>query len=75
MRSTTTKAVTLPDDHWAVLEREAFLALMPVDKLMAHCVRLMQRDEIMTRQGLTLAYINDKGEIHREEPIGLPAFD
>lgn len=75
MRSTTTKAVTLPDDHWAVLEREAHMAAMYPDKLLAHCVRLMQRDQSMARQGLTLAYVNDRGEIHREEPIGLPAFD
>lgn len=42
VRNYTIKTVTLPDDHWAALEREALLALMPVDKLMAHAVRLMQ---------------------------------
>lgn len=75
MRNYTTKTVTLPDDHWAVLEREAFLALMPVDKLLAHAVRLMQLDAAQSRAGLSRAYLDDKGAIQREVPVGLPAFD
>lgn len=75
MRNYTTKTVTLPDDHWAVLEREAFLALMTPDKLLAHAVRLMQVDATQARRGLRREYVNDKGEIQRDVPIGLPALD
>ena len=75
MRTYTTKTVTLPDDHWEVLEHEAFLAVMPVDKLLAHAVRLMQLDAVHARRGLSREYVNDKGEIQREEPIGLPELD
>ena len=76
MRSCTTKAVTLPDDHWAALEREAHLASMPVDKLLAHAVRLMQSDAIHARSGLSRAYVDQHGQLAaREAPVGLPAFD
>lgn len=76
MRNYTTKTVTLPDDHWAVLEREAFLALMPADKLLAHAVRLMQSDAIHARSGLSRAYVDQDGRLAaREAPAGLPAFD
>lgn len=74
MRSATTKTVTLPDDHWHVLEHEAFLALMPVEKLLAHAVRLMQLDAAQARRGLQRVYVNDNGEIQREAPTGLPDF-
>ena len=75
MRNMTTKAVTLPDDHWAVLEHEAFLARMPADKLLAHAIRLMQLDTEMARRGLSREYVNDKGEIQRAAPVGLPALN
>jgi len=76
VRNYITKTVTLPDDHWQVLEREAFLALMPVDKLLAHAVRLMQRDAIHARSGLTVAYVDQDGRLAcRDAPVGLPAFD
>ncbi len=75
MRNMTTKVVTLPDDHWRVLEHEAFLALMPVDKLLAHAIRLMQLDNEMARRGLSREYVNGRGEIQRAAPVGLPALD
>jgi hypothetical protein len=73
MRNYTTKTVTMPDDHWAVLEQEAFLALMPADKLLAHAVRLMQLDAVQARAGLSRVYVDDKGQIQREAPIWPPA--
>lgn len=75
MRSTTTKCVTLPDDHWPVLEKEAFLALMSPDKLLAHAVRLMQLDAINSRAGLQREYVDAKGQIQRQQAIGLPDLD
>ncbi len=75
MRAYTTKAVTLPDDHWRVLEEEAFLALMHPDKLMAHALRLMQFDEKQARAGLRRVYVNDKGQVQQPITAGLPAFD
>ena len=75
MRNMTTKAVTLPDDHWRVLEHEAFLALMPADKLLAHAIQLMQLDTEMTRRGLSREYVNDKGGIQRALPVWLPALN
>ena len=76
MRSTTTKTVTLPDDHWAALEKEALLAGMSPDKLLAHAVRLMQSDAIHARSGLNRAYVDQRGQLAaREAPAGLPEFD
>lgn len=50
MSNVTTKAVTLPDDLWLVLEHEAFLALVSVEKLMARAVQLLQFDAERSRR-------------------------
>lgn len=59
----------MPEEYWRVLDNEAFLALMPADKFLAHAVRLMQHDAAQARRGLRREYVNYRGEIQRDNAL------
>lgn len=72
MQSVTTKTVTLPDDHWAVLEQEALFANIPPDKLLAHAVRLMQTEAQQARLRSIRGHSDAIEHSQREASRGLP---
>ena len=72
---TTTRAFSLPTTHVAALVYEADRSGMTPDQALKQAITLYQTVQIKARSGLTMAFVDDRGNVIRDMPAGLPAFD
>ena len=71
----TTRAFSLPTTHVAALVYDADRAGMTPDQALKQAITLYQTVQIKARSGLTMAFVDDRGNVIRDMPAGLPAFD